>query len=155
MSCAAVGNHALAALAALGCVTPAIVATDLRERRIPTRLVHGSAVILAIVVVLAVASGQPDRALHAAVGLVIVGGAFLAVHLVSPSGMGFGDVRLAALAGTAVAYGASAGAAIACAVAAAAASGMACLLRRQRSAPFATFIAPIALMLLAVHAIGR
>jgi hypothetical protein len=34
------------------------------------------------------------------IGLLVLGGAFLAVHLISPGGLGFGDLRLAALCGT-------------------------------------------------------
>jgi leader peptidase (prepilin peptidase) / N-methyltransferase len=143
---AAVGNHAAASLGTLACVTPTIIVTDLRERRIPTPLVHASAIILAIAVGLTAAVGQPNRVLHAAIGLVVVGGPFLGVHLVSPAGMGYGDVRLAALTGTAVAYGTSASVAIACAVVAVTASGVSCLIRQEHSAPFAAYIFPVALV---------
>jgi leader peptidase (prepilin peptidase) / N-methyltransferase len=155
LSFAAVGYPAVASIAALACVTPMIIATDVRERRIPTRLIHASAIILAIAVSLTVADGQPNRAVHATIGLLAIGGAFLGVHLVSPGGMGFGDVRLAALTGTAVAYGANVSLAVAGAVVAATASGASCLLRRQRSSPFATFVLPIALVTIAVSAVNR
>jgi leader peptidase (prepilin peptidase) / N-methyltransferase len=147
---AAVGDHAVASIAALGCVTPLIISADLRERRIPTRFVHASAIILAIAVGVTTATGQPCRALHAAIGLVAVGGAFLAVHLVSPNAMGFGDVRLAALTGAVVAYGTSVSVALSSAVGAAAASGVSCLIRRKQSVPFAAFFLPIALVTIAV-----
>jgi hypothetical protein len=149
LSFAAVGNHALASIAAIGCVTPMIIGTDLHERRIPTRLIHSSAIILAISVGVTAAAGQPSQALHATLGLVAVGGAFLAVHLVIPCGTGYGDVRLASLTGTAVAYGTSVTMAVACAVVAAAASGVSCLIRRHQSAPFAAFVLPIALVTIA------
>jgi leader peptidase (prepilin peptidase) / N-methyltransferase len=152
---AAFGNHAGASMAALACVTPMIISTDLRERRIPKRLVHASAIILAIAVSLTVTAGQPSRALHATIGLVAVGGAFLGVHLASPSGMGYGDVRLAALTGTAVAYGTSPSVAVSCAVVAAVASAVSCLIRRQQSAPFAAFLLPVALVAIAVGALNR
>jgi leader peptidase (prepilin peptidase) / N-methyltransferase len=152
---AVVGNHAVASIAALACVTPMIIATDLRERRIPTQLIHASAIILAIAVGVTVAAGQPGRALHATIGLVAVGGAFLAVHLISPAGMGYGDVRLAALTGTTVAYGTNASVAVACAVVAAAASAVSCLIRRKQSAPFAAYVLPIALVTIAVDTLGH
>jgi leader peptidase (prepilin peptidase) / N-methyltransferase len=153
LSSAAVGNPAVASIAALACVTPTIIATDLRERRIPTKLVHASAIILAIAVGVTVAAGQPSRALHATIGLFAVGGAFLGVHLILPRGMGCGDVRLAALTGIAVAYGTSASVAVSCAVVAAAASGASCLIRRQPSAAFAAYILSIALVAIALGAL--
>jgi leader peptidase (prepilin peptidase) / N-methyltransferase len=148
---AAVGNHAVASIAALACVTPKIIIADLRKRRIPTPLVHASAIILAFAAGMTAATGQPSRALQATIGLVVVGGAFLGVHLASPSGMGYGDVRLASLTGTAVAYGTSVSTAVACAVVAAAASGVSCLIRRRQSAPFAAFILPIALVTVVIQ----
>jgi Flp pilus assembly protein protease CpaA len=151
---AAVGNHAVASIAALACVTPMIIAADLRERRIPTPLIHASALILAIAVGVTAAAGQPVRAVHATIGLVGVGGVFLGVHLVSPEGMGYGDVRLAALTGAAVAYGTSASLAVACAVVAATASGVSCLIRRRQSAPFAAYALPIALVIIATSVLN-
>jgi leader peptidase (prepilin peptidase) / N-methyltransferase len=146
---AAVGNRTVASFAALAFVTPMIIGADLRERRIPTHLIHVSALILAISVGVTMAAGQPRQALYASIGLVVVGGAFLAVHLVVPTSMGYGDVRLASLTGTAVAYGTSVSTAVACAVGAAAASGVSCLIRRQQSAPFAAFVLPISLVTIA------
>jgi leader peptidase (prepilin peptidase) / N-methyltransferase len=152
---AAVGNHAVASIAVLACVAPMIIGTDLRERRIPTPLIQASAVILAIAVSVTAATGQPSRALHATIGLVVVGGVFLAVHLASPRGIGYGDVRLAALTATAVAYGTGASVAVACAVVATAASGLSCLLRREQSAPFAAFLLPAALVAIAGAALNH
>jgi leader peptidase (prepilin peptidase) / N-methyltransferase len=151
---AVVGNHAMASIAALACVAPMIIAADLRERRIPTQLIHASAIILTMSVGVTVAEGEPKRALHATIGLVVVSSAFLVVHLISPSGLGYGDVRLAAVTSAAVAYGTSVSMAVACAVVAAAASGVSCLIRRQQSAPFAAFILPIALVTNAVVAVS-
>jgi leader peptidase (prepilin peptidase) / N-methyltransferase len=151
---AAVGSHAVASFAALASVTPMIIAADLHGRRIPTPLVHASAIVLAASIGATVARGEPSRALYAATGLVVVGGAFLAVHLISPRGMGYGDVRLAALTGTAVAYGTNVSVAVVCAVVAAAASGVWCLSRRKQSAPFAAFILPISLITIPGVAIG-
>jgi leader peptidase (prepilin peptidase) / N-methyltransferase len=151
---AAVGSPAIASFAALVCVTPMIIAADVHDRRIPTPLIHASALILATSIGVTAAGGQPSRALHATIGLVVVGGAFLSAHLVSPRGMGYGDVRLAALTGTAVAYGTNVSAAVACAVVAAAASGVWCLSRREQSAPFAAFVLPIALVTNAVVAVS-
>jgi prepilin signal peptidase PulO-like enzyme (type II secretory pathway) len=91
----------------------------------------------------------------ATIGLIVVVGAFLGVHLASPSGMGYGDVRLAALTGTAVAYGTNESFAVACAVVAAAASEVSCLIRQQQSVPFAAFVLPIALVTITVDTFNR
>ena len=48
------------------------------------------------VVVVLIAAGSGDLARSALVGAAMLGGPLLLTHLVSPTGMGFGDVRLAA-----------------------------------------------------------
>ena len=76
--------------------------SDLRWRRLPTRWVYGmagAAVTIAPVV---------EAVDHRAVGLSVIAGSavtglpMLVVHLVTPSGVGFGDVRLAAALGAAL-----------------------------------------------------
>ena len=80
-----------AALAAL--VAAAIV--DVAERRLPNRLV-----VLAGVPVLAAAVVGPGAA--AVVGAVAVGLPLAVTHLVSPAGLGFGDVKAGTVLGGAV-----------------------------------------------------
>jgi len=77
----------------------ALSVIDVRHRIIPNRLVYPSLVTLgAYIVVIALAGGGLDAA-RAAIGMVAYGGSLLLVAVVSPRGMGMGDVKLAALIG--------------------------------------------------------
>ena len=63
---------------------------DIRERRLPNWLtVPGAIVILAV-------SAAEDRGVPALVGAGALAGLYLVVHLIAPTGMGAGDVKLAA-----------------------------------------------------------
>lgn len=84
------------------CLIVMAAEVDHREMRIPDRLVVAAAVPLAA---LLLAGGVVERV--DALGPVLLGGAFVAVpigvlHLVSPSSMGFGDVKAGAVVGAAV-----------------------------------------------------
>jgi leader peptidase (prepilin peptidase)/N-methyltransferase len=75
----------------------AVVATaiDVRWHRLPDRLTIGATVLLgSSVLVAAVATGEVALAVRAAGGAALLAGLLLLVHVVSPSGMGFGDVKL-------------------------------------------------------------
>ncbi len=80
---------------------------DLVYRRIPTPLVVFAG---GVTVAVAAVAGAHDASLGpvviAAAGAGLVGGVFLVVHLVTPAGLGFGDVRLAAVTGALTALGA-------------------------------------------------
>ncbi len=77
----------------------ALAVIDIRHRIIPNRIVYPSFVIFAVYVgVGALAGGGLDVA-RAAAGMAAYGGALLIVALVSPRGMGMGDVKLAGLIG--------------------------------------------------------
>jgi leader peptidase (prepilin peptidase)/N-methyltransferase len=141
-----------AALAVVAGMAVGIVVTDLRQRRIPSDLVAigaGAGTIAA-----AVTSGRDgswEPIIDLLGGIAVVGGAFLVVHLVQPHGLGFGDVRLAAVAGALTAYGTGS---IAHAAAAAAGGAVAVvvitLVRRRRSAPFAPYLLGACVLVLAV-----
>ncbi|HMK99078.1 MAG TPA: A24 family peptidase [Acidimicrobiales bacterium] len=91
---------ALAAFAVLGLALVAISAVDLERFVIPNHIVYPTAA--AVAPLLVVASGVDGRwgsLARAAIAAAAAFVAFLAVHLLVPKGMGFGDVRLAALVG--------------------------------------------------------
>jgi leader peptidase (prepilin peptidase) / N-methyltransferase len=83
-------------LAALSCY-------DIRQRRLPNRLtLPGAGVIL-------LAAAFAGRGLPALAGAAALTGVYLLVHLVAPTGMGAGDVKLAiGLGGLAACFGAGA-----------------------------------------------
>jgi leader peptidase (prepilin peptidase)/N-methyltransferase len=73
----------------------AITLTDLEQRIIPNRILLASALIGIAIAAVADPSSLPERAIAAAAA----GGLLLVTALVYPSGMGMGDVKLAALMG--------------------------------------------------------
>ena len=78
----------------------AVSAIDLDVRRIPTAILRVTAAGgLPILVVAAVVASDPWPLVRVVAGAGGAYGALLVVHLVSPQGMGFGDVRLAGLLG--------------------------------------------------------
>jgi leader peptidase (prepilin peptidase)/N-methyltransferase len=85
------------ALSLLVLVVAALV--DAVEHRLPNKLVAAAA--LPVVTALAVA-GSADLVRDAALGSALVAGPLLATHLVTPAGMGFGDVKAGAVLGAAV-----------------------------------------------------
>ena len=77
----------------------AVSAIDLRHRIIPNRIVYPSFPIFAVSILAADLAGVGLDAPRAALGMLAFGGALLVVALVSPRGMGMGDVKLAGLIG--------------------------------------------------------
>jgi len=72
---------------------------DIRHRVIPNRIVYPSLLAFgAYIVIVGLAGGGLD-VIRAAIGMLAYGGVLLVVAIVSPSGMGMGDVKLAALIG--------------------------------------------------------
>ncbi len=73
---------------------------DIACFRLPDRIVLPAlGLMLAIVVVESLRSGHADHIGFAVAGAAMYFGILLVVHLISPAGMGFGDVKLAALLG--------------------------------------------------------
>ena len=74
--------------------------TDLAARRLPTPIIASiGCVTAALLVIGAVAGRDPMPALAGLAGSVLLGGGYLAIAVLTPAGMGMGDVRLAALTG--------------------------------------------------------
>ena len=95
---ASLGGHHVLAIATVPLVVLCMGATviDLAERRIPNPLVaFGASSLVAIGVVATVIDSRPQVLIGLTVGSVVAGGPLLVAHLISPVGIGFGDVKLA------------------------------------------------------------
>jgi leader peptidase (prepilin peptidase)/N-methyltransferase len=77
----------------------ALSVIDIRHRRIPNRLVYPALVIAAAVIIAGDLAGGGLDALEAGIGLVAYGLGLMIIALISPKGMGMGDVKLAGLIG--------------------------------------------------------
>jgi leader peptidase (prepilin peptidase)/N-methyltransferase len=91
-----------ALMAAFLAVLLAVSAIDLRNRIIPNRIVYPSVLVAAAAVLAIDLAGGPLDILHALIGLAAFGGGLLVIALISPRGMGMGDVKLAGLIGLVV-----------------------------------------------------
>jgi leader peptidase (prepilin peptidase)/N-methyltransferase len=81
--------------AALAPVVVLAAAIDLRWHRLPDRLTLPGALAVAVAAAAAaLIDGDAAIAVRAAAGAAVVTGILLAIHLASPAGMGFGDVKL-------------------------------------------------------------
>ncbi|MCL4449129.1 MAG: A24 family peptidase [Actinobacteria bacterium] len=73
---------------------------DLSHRIVPIRILYPTLLISIILLGLAVTLGAGIHPIErAAISGLVAFGAFFTIHFISPSGMGFGDVRLAGLIG--------------------------------------------------------
>ena len=72
---------------------------DLHHRIIPNRLTYPSMVIFAVAIVIVALAGGGVSVAGAGLGLLAYGGGLFVVAMISPNGMGMGDVKLAALIG--------------------------------------------------------
>jgi len=89
-------------MAAFLAVLLALSAIDARHRILPNRIVYPSIPAFALLVAAGALAGEGFDLRGAAVGFLGYGGGLLLVALVSPRGMGMGDVKLAALIGLVV-----------------------------------------------------
>jgi leader peptidase (prepilin peptidase) / N-methyltransferase len=88
----------------------ALCAIDLDRFRLPDLIVGGTLVVaLPLVTVASVVGGGPERIRYALIGGAFYFGFLLLAHLAFPRGMGFGDVKLAALLGLFVGWLATSG----------------------------------------------
>jgi leader peptidase (prepilin peptidase)/N-methyltransferase len=77
-----------------------LVLIDLRERRLPDHLtLSGAAALLALVGAQGAITGALAPLAGALAGAALMAGVLLVLHLASPRGMGFGDVKLGLLLG--------------------------------------------------------
>ena len=146
---ASLGTVPVAGSIGIAMLVPAAV-VDIEERRLPDAWVGAGAV--AVIVTLAVDSvvGQPnDTELLAgvALGALAMTLPVLALHLVSPASMGFGDVKAAVVLGAAVGTADARLAAVALCLAAAGGAAVG-LATRRRTIPFGPFLVVAAALVL-------
>jgi leader peptidase (prepilin peptidase)/N-methyltransferase len=77
----------------------ALAVIDARTKKLPNRIVYPTLVASAVYLAVAALAGAPVDLAGAGIGFLAYGGGLLVVALVSPKGMGMGDVKLAALIG--------------------------------------------------------
>lgn len=83
----------------------ALALIDWRTRLLPTRIIAPTyAVLIPLVVVASLASGEPRLMLHALIGWAAMGGLYVLLWAVYPAGMGYGDVRLSGILGIVLGY---------------------------------------------------
>jgi leader peptidase (prepilin peptidase)/N-methyltransferase len=80
-------------------VLVALAVIDARTKKLPNRIVYPTLAASAVYLAGAALAGGPVDLLRAGIGFLAYGGGLLVVALVSPKGMGMGDVKLAALIG--------------------------------------------------------
>lgn len=105
---------------------------DLAERRLPNELVAAAALPVGVAAAVALAAGTSTVATGAIGGAALVGAPLLATHLVSPAGMGFGDVKAGTVLGAAIGLVSVPAAALTLLVALAG-SGLWAVMRRRRN----------------------
>ncbi|MFY9711918.1 MAG: A24 family peptidase [Microbacterium sp.] len=77
-----------------------LLVIDVRTHRLPNRIVLPTlAALPALVIIEALLTGQVRSLIGAVLGMLILGGFYAALRLVSREGMGGGDVKLAAVIG--------------------------------------------------------
>ncbi|HEY3486017.1 MAG TPA: prepilin peptidase [Ilumatobacteraceae bacterium] len=92
----------IAALVVCFALLLAAARVDLREHRLPDRLVGAAALPILGIAALAVTSQRGDIVAAIATGAALLAGLLLVLHLADPAGMGFGDVKAAAVLGAAL-----------------------------------------------------
>ncbi len=86
--------------AALFVIAFRLVAVDIRSHRLPDRIVLPTlAALLALVLLEALVTGESAALVRAGLGMLVLGGFYAVLRLISRDGMGGGDVKLAAVVG--------------------------------------------------------
>lgn len=135
-------------------LAPLVVAgrVDARSRRLPNRLL-AAAVIPAGLAVVAAHGWTPAAALSVFLGVVVFAGPVLTLHLINPSGMGFGDVKLAVVLGLLMS-GTDWRLGIAALLVASLGSALWCLVRSQSSIAFGPPLIGALVLVLVAHRFG-
>jgi leader peptidase (prepilin peptidase) / N-methyltransferase len=120
----------LATAATVAALVPAVV-VDIREHRLPNRLVGAAALIGLVCVLITMASGATLDLLGLLVGAAAMSAPLLLLHLVSPNAMGFGDVKMAVVLGAALGLVAPVLVPVALVIASAGSAAVAITLRRS------------------------
>ncbi|WP_223627797.1 A24 family peptidase [Microbacterium sp. EST19A] len=82
-----------------------LIVIDVRTHRLPNRIVLPTlAALIALVVIDAVVTGESGAMVRALLGMLVLGGFYALLRLISRSGMGGGDVKLAAVIGLVLAW---------------------------------------------------
>ncbi|WP_277208327.1 prepilin peptidase [Isoptericola croceus] len=93
------------ALAVAGVSGVALFAIDLGTHRLPNALTYPTTAVVAVLLVGAGAlDGDWDAVSRSLLGALALGVGYLMLHLINPSGLGFGDVKLAVLLGMVTAW---------------------------------------------------
>jgi len=93
-------SSALPAFLYFGAVACLVSATDLAARRVPNRVILPAYLIgPALLLLASIGSGKWMAPIRAGLAMAVVGGFFLALALIFPSGMGMGDCKLAGIVG--------------------------------------------------------
>lgn len=135
-------------------LVPLLVAgrVDARSRRLPNRLL-AAALIPAGLTVVAAHGWTPAAVLSAFLGVVAFAGPVLTLHLINPSGMGFGDVKLAVVLGLLMS-GTDWRLGIAALLVASLGSALWCLVRSQSSIAFGPPLIGALVLVLVAHRFG-
>lgn len=89
----------------LACAAVVLGIVDLAEKRLPNAIVHPSLVVLPVLLLCAAAlRGAWPQLLGAVEGAGALFAVYLVLALISPAGIGMGDVKLSALLGLALGY---------------------------------------------------
>ncbi|SDM85809.1 leader peptidase (prepilin peptidase) / N-methyltransferase [Cryobacterium flavum] len=95
----------LAAFLYLAAISVALAMIDLDTRTLPNRILLPAYPVAAVLLgAAALVAGEPGRLLTALIGAGTLFGLYLALALISPGGMGLGDVKLAGLLGLYLGY---------------------------------------------------
>jgi leader peptidase (prepilin peptidase)/N-methyltransferase len=91
--------YTAAVMALLCMVLEAVAVIDIEHQIVPNRILYPSLIVFAALVAVGAAVGDDMGLVRAGLGFLAFGGGLLVVAIISPGGMGMGDVKLAALIG--------------------------------------------------------